>query len=295
MTRADLLIAPLRLLGWLPLGALRRLGALAGWLFYRSNSAALRVMRRNIALCYPQLSSAEQERLVRRRASDLPTLFFETLAVWNRSPTWLAKHIVASSGTEPFVAAVAAGRGVIVIAPHHGNWEVVGLWAAQHAPMTSLYDPPRSAAFERWVVAARQRSGAKLLPTDVRGVAGVIKALKRGEITGILPDQQPPPSSGEFAPLFGHPARTMTLVGNLLQRTAAAAFFVSATRVAGGWQLHLEPAPAELWSERRSESLAALNRGVEAVVAVAPEQYQWEYKRFRAQPEGSPSLYPLRW
>lgn len=295
MTRADLLIAPLRLLGWLPLGALRRLGAIAGWLFYRSNSAPLRVMRCNIALCYPALPAAQQEQLVRARASDLTTLFFETLAVWNRSPAWLAKHIVAQCGVEPFAEALASGRGAMVIAPHHGNWEVVGLWAAQLAPMTSLYDPPRSAALEQWIKSARQRSGAKLLPTDVRGVAGVIKALKRGEISGILPDQQPPPASGEFAPFFGHPARTMTLVGNLLQRTGTAAFYATAIRVRGGWQLQLRAAPAALYSDDRNASLAALNEGVEAVVALAPEQYQWEYKRFRAQPEGSPSLYPLRW
>jgi Kdo2-lipid IVA lauroyltransferase/acyltransferase len=295
VSRTDLLIVPLRLLGWLPLGGLRWLGAIGGHVFYKSNSAAVRVMRRNIALCYPQLSEIDRECRVRARAIDLTTLFFETLAVWNRSPTWLVNRIVASVGIEHLDAALATKRGVILIAPHHGNWEVVGLWAAQRAAMTSLYDPPRSKALEAWIKSARQRSGAKLLPTDVRGVAGVIKALKRGEISGILPDQQPPPSSGEFAPFFGHPARTMTLIGNLLQRTEAAAFFVAAVRVKGGWRLHIQVAEEALWSSDQAQSLAALNRGVEAIIALAPEQYQWEYKRFRAQPSGSASLYPQRW
>ena len=295
MTREHLIIVPLRLLGWLPLGLLRTLGSLMGWLLYRSNSATVRVMRCNIALCFPELTAEQQEQLVKARARDLTTLFFETLAVWNRSPVWLARHIVDLSGVDQLEAAIAEGKGVVLIAPHHGNWEVIGMWAAQRAAMTSLYDPPSSKAFHDWIKSARERIGAKVLPTDVRGVAGVIKALKRGEITGILPDQQPPAASGEFAPFFGHPARTMTLIGNLLKRTGANAFMVSAVRVKGGWALHALPPHQELWSADQDASLAALNQGVEAIIDLAPEQYQWEYKRFRAQPAGSPSLYPSRW
>lgn len=295
MTRADWIIWPLRLLGWLPLPLLRGLGAVLGWLLYCSNVATVRVVRRNIALCFAELPAAAQEARVKARCIDVGQLFFETLAVWNRSPQWLEQRVVVDASLDPLLEAIAQTRGAIIIAPHHGNWEVVGLWAAQRAKMTSLYDPPQSRAFEQWIKSARQRSGAQLLPTDVRGVAGVVKALKRGEITGILPDQQPPASSGEFAPFFGHPARTMTLVGNLLQRTDAAAFFVAAIRVKGGWRLRAQLPERALWSSDSQQSLAALNRGVEAIIALAPEQYQWEYKRFRAQPSGSERLYPARW
>jgi len=130
------------------------------------------------------------------------------------------------------------------------------------------------------------------VPTNVRGVAALLKALRRGETTAILPDQQPPPASGDFAPIFGVPAQTMTLVHNLIQKSGSQALMCAALRVAGGWELHFMPTEEAINSADQQISLDALNRGVETIVALAPSQYQWEYKRFRARPEGFPSIYP---
>jgi len=130
------------------------------------------------------------------------------------------------------------------------------------------------------------------VPTNVRGVAALLKALQRGEVTAILPDQQPPTGSGDFAPLFGVQALTMTLTHNLLKRSASQAIFCCALRERGGWRLYFMPADDMIYSHDQATSLRAMNAGTESVVAMAPDQYQWEYKRFRARPEGGPPIYP---
>jgi KDO2-lipid IV(A) lauroyltransferase len=122
-------------------------------------------------------------------------------------------------------------------------------------------------------------------------VAALLKALKRSETVAILPDQQPSRSGGEFAPLFGVQALTMTLTHNLLNRSNAQAIFCCALRTADGWRLHFSPADQSIYQADQGESLAAMNAGVESIAALAPEQYQWEYKRFRAQPEDFPPVY----
>ena len=185
-----------------------------------------------------------------------------------------------------FEAAVADPRGTLLVVPHQGNWEVVGLWVSKQTAMTSLYEPPKMPALDRWIKSSREQSGATLVPTDVRGVAALIKALKRGETSGILPDQVPTESGGIMAPFMGIPARTMTLVTNLVQRAHCQVLLCAAIREPGGWRLHFLPASEAVFSDQQEVAVAALNTDVERLVALAPEQYQWEYKRFRAQPDG---------
>jgi KDO2-lipid IV(A) lauroyltransferase len=289
--RNTLILWLLKLISWLPLGIARMKGLFFGWLLYVINAQPARITRLNLALCYPEMSSAEIKKLCKKRMQHLAQTIFETPKVWRKGNPWVTQNIVSIKGLELFEAAIADSAGTILVIPHQGNWEVLGLWAGQHKAMTSLYDPPRMRTLENWIKTSRQQSGATLVPTNVRGVAAIIKALKRGEITGILPDQQPPPESGEFANLLGVQTRTMTLINKLLLRSRSRALMCAALRITGGWELHFLPVSEDLYSEDIETSLAALNSGVEAIIALAPEQYQWEYKRFRDQPPGVSAAY----
>jgi KDO2-lipid IV(A) lauroyltransferase len=203
----------------------------------------------------------------------------------------LQSKIVAVEGESYLKDAIANDRGTILLIPHQGNWEVIGLWVAKQAAMTSLYQPPKNRLLGNWIKKSREQTGANLVPTNVRGVAALLKALNRGETVAILPDQQPPKASGDFAPLFGKPALTMTLAYNLLNRSNSQALFCTALREKGGWRLHFVPADQAIYSEDQAISLKAMNQGVESIAALAMDQYQWEYKRYRTQPEGCSSIY----
>ena len=120
----------------------------------------------------------------------------------------------------------------------------------------------------------------------------MLRNVKRGGISGILPDQAPSElASGQNSPFMGHDAFTPTLACNMLRRTGALAVFGFAQRVPGGFILHYLPADEAIYDEDTAVSLAAMNRGVEACIQICPEQYQWEYKRFRVRPKQGPGVY----
>lgn len=285
----------LKLAGRLPLRWSRRLGRLAGRVAVLAGTVGLgdglRISRINLQLCYPAMDPAERERLARRSLVNSVVTGFEVATLWRQPWQQSRAQLLALRNEHLLRDALDVGRGAIVLVPHIGNWEIFGQYLPTVAPTTSLYAPPKIAALDPIIRAGRESTGARLVPTDVRGVRQLLKGLKAGEIVGILPDQEPDRSSGDMAPFFGRPALTMTLVHSLLQRTGCRCLFGFGKRVKGGFELVFLPAEQAIYSEERKVSLAALNRGVEACIAQAPEQYQWEYKRFRKQPEGRNWLY----
>lgn len=281
----------MKVISLLPLGVARFFGRLMGTGLAALGTKAFKVTQCNLAVCYPDQNQSRNDQLANNRMGHLGQAFFETPVLWNRSSQWLQSHIIAVEGESHLKEALANDRGTVLLIPHLGNWEVIGLWVAAQTTMTSLYQPPKMPAFGEWIKRSREKTGANLVPTNVSGVAALLKALKKGETVAILPDQQPPKSSGDFSPLFGVQALTMTLTHNLLKRSDSQAIFCCALREQGGWRLHFVPADQAIYSDNQADSLASMNGGIESIVAKAPEQYQWEYKRFRAQPEGSPSIY----
>lgn len=290
--KSMLALIVLRLIAFLPLCMARSIGRGIGIAMCSLQVKPYKIAKLNLALCYPHQSQLQIEKLAKKRMMHLVQTLFETPRLWCQSADWLDKKIVAVEGANYLRQALDDDRGTILLIPHLGNWEVIGLWVAKQTAMTSLYQPPKLANLDDWIKSSRQKTGANLVPTNVRGVAALLKALVKGETVAILPDQQPAPNSGEFATLFGVQALTMTLTHNLLNRTSSQVLFCCALREPGGWRLHFVPANQAIYSNDQTASLRAMNAGVETMVAMAPEQYQWEYKRFRAQPEGSDNIYP---
>jgi KDO2-lipid IV(A) lauroyltransferase len=132
---------------------------------------------------------------------------------------------------------------------------------------------------------ARERFGAELVPADRTGMRRIVEALAAGEGLGILPDQEPLKQHGVFAPFFGTPALTMTLVARLTRKYGAVSIFGYCERTSsGGFRLRFQPAPEGLDSEDLAVAATQLNRGVEECVRRCPEQYTWSYRRFRTRP-----------
>jgi len=129
---------------------------------------------------------------------------------------------------------------------------------------------------------SREQDGSTLVPTTARGVAKLLSALKAGAITGILPDQCPGrDGGGELSEFFGHPAQTVTLIHGLVQRTGCAVLMAYAERVKGGFALSFVEVDEGIYSEDIGQSLLAMNASIEKCVLHIPDQYQWEYKRFK--------------
>lgn len=279
--------------GLLPLPIARLLGQSIGYIAFLMNGRAVKVTRQNIQTCFPGMDERGQRRLIKESFLNTAQLVLEVPIVGSHSLTWVEQKIKNIAGADLLVSAAAKNRGVIVLAPHIGNWEVFGLHLSCYGNITNLYRKPKIPELEALIIRYRQKGNVKLVPANVRGVASIFNTLKKGNITGILPDQVPDDGGGAFAPFFGHPAFTMTFVHRLIQKTQCEVVYGFAQRVKGGFDVHFIPAPEAIYSAESSISLAALNEGVEKCVEFCPEQYQWEYKRYRKTPDPkSPEVYP---
>ena len=282
----------LHLSALLPLSFARGLGRFAVRLYWPFGGRSRQVTLANIRAVYASLSEKEQLALAKRSLVATGELAGEMGHVWMKPWEKVAELILDAQGVELISNAQREGRGVILLAPHVGNWEVIGLHLATLGSTVSLYEPPKIESLGAVIEKSRQSSGATLVPTTSRGLAKLLKSVKSGGIAGILPDQVPPEiNSGENSVFMGIPCFTGTLASNIIRRTGALAVFGVATRVPGGFVIRYTLAEAEIYEQDTALSLAALNRGVEASLSNCVEQYQWEYKRFRVRPKDGPGFY----
>jgi KDO2-lipid IV(A) lauroyltransferase len=128
---------------------------------------------------------------------------------------------------------------------------------------------------------------------DAGGVRALYQALDRGELVGMLPDQEPGAGNGVFAPLFGIQANSMVLLSRLAIKTGAPVIFAYAERLSHGrgYHLHFLPAPPAINQAPLEHSVAIMNEMVETLIRQKPQQYQWGYKRFRTRPAGESAIY----
>lgn len=281
-----------RLLARLSLPASRALGAAIGSLLWLTKSRAAQVTLKNLSLCYPALSPREREQLAKQSLQETGKTAAEASAIWKNPWSWLRSKIVEVDNEALLRSRLAQGKGLLVLAPHHGNWEVVAPYLASVAHLTAMYQPLKSAAMDALVLEGRSKLNISMAPTNKRGVMMLFKALQAGTIVGILPDQVPDKTAaGGVAPFFGQPALTMGLVHGLISRTGCAVVSVFAERVDGGFRVRVLDVDPKIYDQEQAISLAGLNASVERCVAIAPAQYQWEYKRFRRLPPPLPKHY----
>ena len=258
-----------------------------------SDAREARVARRNLELIRPDLDAAAREALVRRIVRTTARQAVETLRLWTRPPARNLADIVEVHGRALFDAALADPRGLIVAAPHMGNWELLNQWLAAQTPLAILYRPPESGLGEAFLRRVRARAGQQVeqVRAEAAGVRTLLKRLQAGGVVGILPDQQPKSGEGAFAPFFGKPALTMTLLSRLAARSGAQVLLAWCQRLPGDgpprFALHVAPAPAAIADPDPERAVAALNAAVEAVARRDFSQYQWTYKRYTLRPPGS--------
>jgi KDO2-lipid IV(A) lauroyltransferase len=285
---AACLYALASLVGRLPSAWLRALAGMIARLWRALDARESRVARRNLELACPALPPAERARLHVAILRNTAWQALETLRFWTRPRAANLACIREMHGVALFDAALAAGRGLIVAAPHYGNWELLNQWLASRTPLAILYRPPESAVGEAFLRRVRADAGGGITQVRAEGpaVRQLFKLLQGGGVVGILPDQQPKAGDGEFAPFFGVEALTMTLLPRLAARTGAPVLFAWCERIGDGdgFALHIEPAPAALAAGDPRVAVAALNAAVERIARRDPAQYQWTYKRYTLRP-----------
>lgn len=269
-----------RVLSHLPLCVLQALGGVLGRLVYAMPGKYRRRLRAHMVQAgYPQAAMA------RRAAGHAGAAMLELAWIWGRGDT--AVQRVVAHDEHVADAARAEGKSLLYLTPHLGCFEISARYMAREHPMTVLYRPHRKAALAPLVESMRATPTMHTAPANLNGVRQLVRALRRGEAVGILPDQVPGQGEGIWAPFFGRPAFTMTLPGRLAMMDNVAVIAAACERLprGQGWRLHLErlegPPPTD-----PAAQAAWINAAMERLIRRFPEQYLWSYNRYK-QPAGA--------
>jgi KDO2-lipid IV(A) lauroyltransferase len=281
---AQLLYAATKLIGLLPFRVLRALGKILGFFSYHVNNRETQVARRNMQLIYPQDNAELRERRVQGILGSTGQTAFETMAAWSRPRTKALKLIRNVHGLEHFQRAYDKGKGVIIAAPHYGNWELLIHYVANLAPLSLVYGVPKKKYIDDYLAMARDGENLLMVPGEATAMRPLLRALRKGELVGITPDQQPKIGGGEFAPFYGHQALTLTLIAKLAQRSGAPVVFTYSERSGTGYDVFFDTPDSLLAHEDIHIALEAMNKHVQAIAERDFQQYQWTYKRFSKRP-----------
>lgn len=260
-------------------------------MIWRWSEKQRRITTTNINLCFPELTQQAKLELAQASLSQTIKSMFELGIIWKKHSDNIAPLINQIHGEDLLESALANKQGVLLAAPHFGNWEVLNLWLSKHPGFSFLYKPPKEAEIEQLLLKFRGSAGANQITADAKGVRQVFKVLKNKHILAILPDQQPKSGQGVYAPFFGQPAYTMSLFSKIAVKTKAPVIFAVAERLPNGqgFDLHFKSAPETIY-DNIENSVKTVNQMIERFVAINPSQYQWTYKRFSIQADG-PSPY----
>lgn len=275
----------LRLAARLPLRWLHAAGAVAGRATRRLSPRFAQRLSENLRQSGLAPSDpAGRMRMERRVAAEIGKGVFELIAIWFRPAADARRLMVESRNWDIVDEQRARGRGILFVTPHMGCFEVSGLFAAMQMPFTVLYRPPKLKWLAPLMEAGRTGAGGRIAPTSLAGVRRLLKALKAGEAVGVLPDHVPGFGEGVWAPFFGRPAYTMTLVGRLQKATDCAVILAYSRRLPGGrgYVLEVELLDQDLSGQDGPERL---NHAVEGLIRHCPEQYLWSYNRYKV-PKG---------
>jgi KDO2-lipid IV(A) lauroyltransferase len=271
-----ILLLLLRLLSRFPLPVLHAGGAVLGLLGLLRPQHRQRI-RENL-----RLTRLYSVRCLLNAAMELGKGLAELPRIWLAPLPSVFSLIKEVRGWELVEAARQQGKGMVLLAPHLGCWEICGMYLASRIPCTALYTPPRQAWVHEMMRAGRERSGVKTVPPGNAGVRALLTSLRAGEAVFILPDQTAMKGEGLWLRFLGEPAYMPALPYRLLQRTDATPLAVFAKRLAWGRGFRLEVHAIPQPGEKTVLGFAnAVGQVMSSLIRRHPAQYLWSYRLFR--------------
>lgn len=272
-----------KIIALLPLWLLQNLALMIAFILNLFNSSIKRITTINIQLAYPKMSTTAQTELIRKSIQSQCLTYIEFIKCWGMPPSYSLALLKNINGAHVLTEALANKKGVIVVVPHFGCWELLNAWLNLYTEPMIMYKPNKNKGINRYLLEAREKFNATLVPTDETGIRAIFKHLKQGGLTVILPDHLPKPSGGIYSNFFGQNTLSMTLVSKLAAKTQCNVIGLSCIRQPNlrYFDVHCQTLADEILSKDLQCSVDTLNIAMQDIIDQAPEQYIWSYKRFR--------------
>lgn len=271
-----------RLLSNLPLSALHAIGRVGGRLVF-----ALPGRYRQRLIANAHQAGYQDPQFAWQAAAETGAMIMELPKVWLKPEQCLQKIV----GDEEHILhqAQQSGRGVLFLTPHLGSFDMSARHGARHQRLTVMFRPPRKSFLAPVLEVARNAAGVVAVPANLHGVREFLKALKRHEAVGMLPDQVPREGDGVWAPFFGRQAFTVTLPGKLATMTNAIVIVAACERLPNGqgWRMHYLRAPEPLPQDPRAQA-TLFNEMMQTLIRRFPTQYLWSYHRYKRPKDAPP-------
>lgn len=272
----------LKLLSHLPLRLLHGIGKILGLIIYSLPGRYRQRLQANA-----RQAGYNSPAFARRAAAQTGAMIMEIPKVWLK--TNIALDLCHNPQVDIVHQALAEKRGILYLTPHLGCFEITARILVQHGPITVMYRPPRQAFLEPAMKVGRDLPGLLSVPANMRGVREFMRALRRGEAVGMLPDQVPGSGEGVWATFFDKPAYTMTLAARLALQAKVPVILTAGERLpkGQGWRIHYvrvpEPYPTDL-----AAFVQHINDAMEDLIRRFPEQYLWSYNRYKIPADAPP-------
>lgn len=286
-----LAIGTLRVLVLLPYPIQIWLGRFIGSFAVRLPLSFVRIARVNIALCLPEQPDTAREWLLKEHFKSLGQGIFETALSWWASPSRIAKF-TQLDGREHLQAALARGRGAILLSAHFTTLEIGGRVLCDQLPdrVNVMYRPTGNPVLERFLARNRSHQAKRAIPRD--DVRTLISSLKDNEPVWYAPDQAYRKKGAQMVPFFGIPAATNTATSRLARMTGAAVLPYFQERLPNGkFRMVIHPMLENFPSDDPVADARRFNEYIEAQVRKVPEQYLWIHRRFKGLTPDYPDYY----
>lgn len=283
-------IALLYSISWLPYRVQLLLSKGMGKLLKIFAHQRYHIAKRNIALCFPDYSQQQQDRLLNDNLTNAGMAILESSMGW-WWPSWRVAKKAEFEGYELIEEALSKGKGVLAFSIHNMNLEFACRVVGLRNPSVVFYRKHKNKLMEYMQYHGRTRSNKYMIPR--KNVLGLVAALNQGEVCFYLPDQDYGRTKCEFAPLFAVP-QVATTIGSIFfaKQAHCETLFMVSIRTATGYKIKVLPGLDNFPSGDDLYDVTRINAMIEKMILMAPEQYLWMHKRFKTRPDPhAPSLY----
>ena len=256
-------------------------GYLIGRYLYLFNTESKKVVVKNIEHCFPELSAKSQRDLIKNTLIETGKSLSESGFIWLNSFDHNATHVHRIQDKN----FAQIDGPIIFLTPHFGCWELTARMISRFRPVTFLYKPLRKSKEEAFLLSMRAQHDLFMAPANKKGIFKLQRALSTQGAIGILPDQDPGEQGGILSPFFGHNAQTMTLLAKLARKNNAKVVLAWCERLnlGRGYELNFQAVDVLSESGNLEDDVALMNNVIENLVKTKPEQYLWNYKRFKSE------------